>query len=151
MTMKKDYFRSVLLPLVIIPVGGLLTLGICYLLYLFIYNSVEFRFFPTDPTSVPAGAMRRAYALVLLVLYLALLRTKISDLLKATILVGPMGIFVTTAILAFYEKPAFAIAAIVVIVAVCIFLLYRYRKPWIYYYAVAAMVLAAIALAWPEA
>ena len=151
MTMKKDYSRSVLLPLVIIPVGGLLTLGICYLLYLFIYSSVEFRFFATDPTSVPADAMRRAYALVLLVLYLALLCTKISDLLKATILVGPMGIFVTTAILALYEKPALAIAAIVVIVAICIFLLYRYKKPWIYYYAVAATVLAAIALAWPEA
>jgi len=89
---------------------------------------------------------------VLLVLYLALLRTKISDLLKATILVGPIAMIVTTAILALYETPSLAIiVAIIAIVAVCIFLLYRYTKLWIYYYAVAVAVLAAIALAWPEA
>jgi hypothetical protein len=148
--MKKDYFYSTLLPLVIIPVGGLLVLGACYLFYLFIYNFVEFRFFPTNPTSVPAGIMRRAYALVLLVLYLALFRAKISDIIKSTILVGPMSIFVTTTILAFYEKPVGAIAATVVIVAVSTFLLYRYKKPWIYYYAIAITVPASIALAWPE-
>ena len=149
--MKKNHSRSILLPLVIIPVGGLLVLGTCYLLYLFTYNFVEFRFFPTNPTFVPAGFMRRAYALVLLVLYLALLRTKISDIIKSTILVGPMGIFFTTAILTFYEKPAWAIAVTVVILTVSTLLLYRYKKPWIYYYAIATTVLASIALAWPKA
>jgi len=82
---------------------------------------------------------------------LALLRTKISDIIKATILVGPMGIFVTTAILAFYEKPALAMAVTLVIVAVSTFLLYRYKRPWVYYYAIAITVLASIALAWSEA
>lgn len=150
--MHKDHFRSVLLPLVIIPVGGLLTLAVCYLLYYSVYSSVESWFFPTNPTSVPADIIRRAYAVILLVLYLALLRTKVSDLFKATILVGPIAMIVTTAILALYETPALAIiAAIIAIVAVCIFLLYRYTKLWIYYYAVAVAVLAAIALAWPEA
>ena len=149
--MKKGYFHSVLLPLVIIPVGGLLTLGICYLLYLFIYNFVEFLFFSSNPTSVPADTLRRAYALALLILYLAVLRTKISDIIKATTLVGPLGIFVTTTILAFYEKPALAMAVTLVIVAVSTFLLYRDKKPWVYYYAIATTVLASIALAWPEA
>ncbi len=149
--MKKDHSRSTLLPLIIIPVGGLLVLGTCYLFYLFTYNFVESRFFPTNPTLVPAGIMRRAYALVLLVLYLALLRTKISDIIKSTIFVGPMGIFFTTATLTFYEKPAWAIAVTVVIVAVSTLLLYRYKKPWIYYYAIAITVLASIALAWPKA
>ncbi|MDX9953257.1 MAG: hypothetical protein RBT75_04140 [Anaerolineae bacterium] len=150
MTTKNSYFRSTLLPLVIIPVGGLVTLGLCYLLYLFIYNFVEIQFFPTDPTSVPAATIRRVYTLALLVLYWALLRTKIPDLLKATILIGPLAMFITTAILSFYEKPVAAMAAVVIIVAVCIFLLYRYKQPWLYYYAVAVTVLTAIALAWPK-
>ena len=149
--MKKDYFHSTVLPLVIIPVGGLLVLGTCYLFYLFIYYFVEFQFFSTNPTSIPADNMRRAYALVLLVLYFSLLRTKISDIIKSTILVGPMGIFFTTTILAFYEKPDWAIAVTVVIVAVSTLLLYRYKKPWIFYYAIATTVLASIGLAWPEA
>lgn len=151
MTMKDHAFRSTLLPLVIIPAGGLLALGSCYLLYLFIYNTVEARFFPTNPTAVPADAMRRVYALALLVLYGAVLRAKISDLLKATLLVGPLGIVVTTAILAFYQKPAAAVAAVGLILAACVTLLYRLRKPWFYYYALATTVLAAIALAWPRA
>jgi hypothetical protein len=149
--MKKGGVHSTLLPLVIIPVGGLLILGTCYLFYLFIFNFVEFHFFPTNPTSVPADNIRRAYALVLLVLYFPLLRTRISDIIKATIFVGPMGILFTTAILAFYEKPARTIAVTVAIVTVCILLLYRYKKPWFYYYAIATTILASIALAWPEA
>lgn len=149
--MKKDNSHSTLLPLVIIPVGGLLVLGICYLFYLFIYNFVEFQFFPTNPTSVPVGMMRRAYALVLLIFYLALLRTKISDILKSTILVGPIGFYFTTTILTFYEEPAWAIAVIGVIVAVSTLLQYKHKKPWFYYYAIAITVLASIALAWPEA
>ena len=128
-----------------------MALGTCYLFYLFIYNFVEFQFFPTNPTSVPANMMRRPYALVLLVLYLVLLRTKISDILKSIILVGPMGFFYTTTILTFYEKPAWAIAVTGVIAAVSILLLYRNKNPWIYYYAIAITVLASIALAWPEA
>jgi hypothetical protein len=149
--MKKSYFHSTVLPLVIIPFGGLLVLGICYLFYFLIYNIVEFLFFSTNPTSVPADMIRRAYALLLLVLYLVLLCTKISDTLKSTILVGPMGIVLTTTILAFYEKSAWAIAVTVVILAVSTFLLYRYKQPWIYYYAISITVLASVALAWPQA
>jgi hypothetical protein len=149
--MKKDYFHSTLLPLVIIPAGGLLILGTCYLFYLFIYNFVEFWFFPTNPTAVPADMIRRVYALALLIFYLALLRTKISDIIQSTVLVGPIGIFFTTTILAFYEKPVMAIAVTVVIVAVGIFLLYKYKKPWIYYYAFMTTLLTSIVLAWPEA
>ena len=149
--MKKGYFHSVLVPLVLIPIGGFFALGICYLLYLFIYNFVEFRFFPNNPTEVPADIIRRAYALTLVIIYLALLRIKMADIIKAILLVGPMGIFVTTTILTFYEKPALVIGVTVVIVALSIFFVYKYKKPWFYYYAIMATILASIALAWPEA
>lgn len=128
-----------------------MVLGVSYLIYLFIYNFIELRFFPTDPTSVPVSIIRRAYAIVLLVFYFALLRTKISDIIKATILIGPLGICSTTSILAFYEKPVWAAAVVFVIIAVSTLLLLRYKKPWIFYYAIAITVLASIALAWPEA
>lgn len=148
--MKKSNFHSVFLPLVVIPIGGLLTLGLYYFFYMLIYNFVEFHFFPNNPTSVPADILRRAYALALLVFYLVLLRTMISDIIKAIFLVGTMGIFTTTAILAFYETQALAIVTVVVIIAVSTCLLYRYRKSWFYYYAFAITVLASIALALPE-
>ena len=149
--MKKGYFHSVLVPLVLIPIGGLLALGICYLLYLFFYYFVELRFFPNSPTAVPADIIRRTYAVVLVINYLALLRIKMADIIKATLLVGPMGMVITIAILTFYEIPALAIAVTVVLVAVSIFFVYKYKKPWFYYYAIIATILASIALTWPEA
>lgn len=149
--MKKDCFRSVLLPLVIIPVGGLLILAICYMLYFAIYMFVESSFFPNDPTSVPAGIIRNSYALALFVLYLALLRVKIPDLLKATIFIGPMVMLIIATILALYQTKVLAAVSTIVIAICSIFLLYRYKKSWIYYYAAVISVLTAIVYAWPRA
>jgi len=149
--MKKEGFRATLLPVLIITAGGLLALGICYLLFLLIYNAVESSFFAANPTALPAFLIRRIYALALLVLYLVVSRAKISDLLKSTILVGPLGFLTTTAILSFYEKPAWAAAVTVLIAAVSVFLVYRSKKPWFYYYAISITVIASVALAWPRA
>jgi len=149
--MKKDYCRSILLPLVIITVGGLLTLAICYLLYFGVYSLVETVFYPNKPTAVPAGIIRTSYTVALLALYLVLLRKKLSDLFKATIFIGPMTMLVITTILVFYETKALAAAAIVAIALFCFFLLYKFKKPWIYYYAAAASVLVAAIYAWPQA
>ena len=88
--MKKESSRSVLLPLIIVPVGGLLTLGICYVLYFALYMLVETQFFAANPAMVPAGIIRNSYAAAVLVLCLVLLRTRMPDLLKAIVFVGPM-------------------------------------------------------------
>ena len=108
-------------------------------------------FFSTNIQSAPVFIIRRVFAVVLLVLYIALLRTKVSELVKATILVGPLGFLTTTAILTFYQKPAWAIAVTVIIAAISAFLVFKSKKPWFYYYAIAITVLVSIALAWPRA
>jgi hypothetical protein len=147
--MKKEGFRSTLLPLLVILGGGLLALGICYLIFLLINNLGESLFFPTTPTAMPVFIVRRVYAMLLMILYLVLIRNRMPDLLKATILVGPLGFLTTTAILTYYEKLTLAIVAILVIAAVSAFLVYRIKKPWFYYYAVAITVLVSVALSWP--
>ena len=148
--MKNERFRSTFLPLLVITTGGILALGICYLLFLLITNLGESLFFSVTPVAMPIFIVRRVFALVLLILYLVLFRTKISDILKATILVGPMGFLMTTAILTFYQQPAWAIVATAVITAASAFLIYINKKPWFYYYAVAITVLVSVALAWPK-
>ena len=148
--MKNGRFRSTFLPLLIITIGGLVALGLCYLLFLLITNLGESLFFSATPTAMPIFIVRRVFTLVLLILYLVLFRTKISDILKATILVGPMGFLMTTAILTFYQQPAWAIVATAVITAASAFLIYINKKPWFYYYAVAITVLVSVALAWPK-
>ena len=148
--MKKEGFRSTLLPLLVVTTGGILALGICYLLFLLINNLGESMFFSTNIQSAPVFIIRRVFAVVLLVLYIALFRTKVSELVKATILVGPLGFLTTTAILTFYQKPAWAIVVTVVIAAISAFLVNKSKKPWFYYYAIAITVLVSIALAWPR-
>jgi len=148
--MKIERFRSTFLPLLVITAGGLLALAICYLLFLFINNLGDSLFFSTNPQSAPVFIIRRVYADVLLVLYLVLFRTKLSDLGKAVILVGPLGFLTTTAILTFYQTPVWAAAVIAVITVFSVFLLYIKKKPWFYYYAVAITILASVLLAWPR-
>lgn len=147
--MKNERFRSTLLPLLVILGGGLLALGICYLFFLLINNLGESLFFFTTPTAMPVFIVRRVYAMLLMILYLVLFRTRMSDLLKATILVGPLGFLTTTAILTYYEKPVWAIAITVVIAVISAFLLYISKKSWFYYYAIAITVVVSVALAWP--
>ena len=147
--MKNERFRSTLLPLLVILGGGLLALGICYLFFLLINNLGESLFFFTTPTAMPVFIVRRVYAMLLMILYLVLFRTRMSDLLKATILVGPLWFLTTTAILTYYEKPVWAIAITVVIAVISAFLLYISKKSWFYYYAIAITVVVSVALAWP--
>ena len=148
--MKNERFRSTFLPLLVITAGGLLALAICYLLFLLINNLGDSLFFSTNPQSAPVFIIRRVYAGVLLVLYLVLFRTKLSDLVKAAILVGPLGFLTTTAILTFYQTPVWAAAVIAVITVFSVSLLYIKKKPWFYYYAVAITILASVLLAWPR-
>ena len=149
--MNKERFRSTFLPLLAIPIGGLFALGLCYLLFLLVNNYFEFRIFSANPSEVPVFLIRRNLAFFLLALYIALLFTKAPDLVKAIVLVGPLGFLTTTAILTYYEKPAWSAVVTVVITAISVILLYIKKKQWFYYYAVAITVLVSVLLAWPRA
>ncbi len=148
--MKKSRFRSVLLPLILIPVGGLLVLAVCFFLYYGVYLFIENMFFLNDPSAMPAGTLRNFYALALVVLLPVLMRTRLPDLLKAILMIGPVATLIIAGILRFYQIPALAIAITVAIAACSVFLVYRYRKPWFFYYAIALTVFAGIAYAWPR-
>ena len=149
--MKNERFRSTFLPLLVITAGGLLALAVCYLLFLLIINLGESLFFSANPQSAPVYIIRRVFAVILLVLYLALLFTESPDLAKATILVGPLGFLTTTAILTFYQTSVWAALVTIVIAAISTFVIFRSKKPWLFYYATAITVLVSVLLAWPEA
>lgn len=148
--MKISAFRSLALPLIVIPLGGLLTMAFTLIVYGLLYNLLEAMFFPNAPLSFPAGAFRRIFAITLIVLYLLLLRTRQSDLLKAILLTAPLAAVIITVGNALNEHPAVSIPAMFVTIAICGLLLYRFKKPWLYYYAGAVAALVALAYAWPR-
>jgi len=143
----KSKWRNVGLPLVVIPLGGLVLLGALFMLY---YGVVTLtgNLLPRD--RVPVGTIRNYYALALLLLYLPLQRARLSELLNAVLMIGPLATLIIAAILRFYQAPAVFIAAAAVIAAIAFFLLHRYKKPWFYYYAAALAVLVGVAYAWPR-
>lgn len=144
---NKSVWRNVGLPLVVIPLGGLVLLGALFMLY---YGVVTLtgNLLPRD--RVPVGTIRNYYALALLLLYLPLQRARLSELLNAVLMIGPLATLIIAAILRFYQAPAVFIAAAAVIAAIAFFLLHRYKKPWFYYYAAALAVLVGVAYAWPR-
>ena len=149
--MKNNNNHSTLLSSVLIPIGGLLVLALCYIGYFAVYMFIESVFFTNNPTSVPAGIIRNSYTIALIAVYMILLRTKLSDRFKAIILIGPMTMLIIAMILALYLTPVLAVISTMAIAACCFFLLYKYKKPWIYYYATGISVVAAIFYAWPRA
>lgn len=145
---EKGILRTVVLPLVVIPLGGLLLLGALFMLYYGLTLVME-NLVPRERLSM--GAIRNSYAFALLVIYLLLQLARIPELLNATLMIGPVATLIIAFILRFYQLPAAAIAATAVIAAVTLILLYRYKKPWFYYYAAALTVLAGVFYAWPRA
>ena len=148
--MNRPDWKSILLPLVIVPAGGLLILAAGYLLYFGVVMLVESAFYADDPTAVPMDVIRQAFAAFSLVLYVPLLRVKAPDLLKAAVLVGPLTMLIITMILRFYQNLALAGFITAAIAGLCLFLLYQFKKPWFYFYAVGVSALAGIFYAWPR-
>ena len=148
--MKNNRFRSIGPALILIPIGGLAVLALSFLLYGLVYNLLESIFFPNDPLSFPAGLVRNVFAVVLILLYLIIYRTRMPDLLKAILLTGPVATLIVAATFRFYDKPAVFIPLMLAVPIVCAVLLYLAHKPWTYFYALAIATLGAILYAWPR-
>ncbi len=149
--MDRRVLLANLFPLVVLPVGGLLVLAICYLGYFALYLFIGSVFFTSAPASAPMLlAIRIGFAVLLLLLFLALQRTKAPDLLKASVLVGPLSMLLMAAILAFFLQLVLAGVVALAIVGLCVFLLIKFKRPWLYYYASALSLLAALVYGWPR-
>lgn len=148
---NKSRFRSIVIPLMMVSFGGLVMMALTWLVYALYFNSLESLFYADDPLAFPAGLVRQTYAILLVLLYLALLRTRLPDLIKAILITGPLSTVIITVGFVFYEKPVVSVVVMVAVAAVCAILLYRFRRPWLYYYAVVIATLVALAYAWPAA
>ena len=148
--MTKNRSLSIALRLVVILLGGLLMMALTFLVFALLYNLLETLFYPNAPTSFPASPLRMTFALVLVTLYLLLLRTRLSDLFKAILLTGPLAAVIIAVGHALYETPWLSIPAMCAVAVICGLLLYRFAKPWVYYYAGAVAAVVALVYAWPR-
>ena len=106
--------------------------------------------FTGDPQRVPVGNLRVIFTAVLLAAGVAVLCTKWPDLLKVILLTGPAGTLLITVFLTFYRQLPTAYVIIAVILAIFLFLIYRFKKPWLYTYALLIAAVAAVLYGYPR-
>jgi len=148
--MEKENEKKVWIRIILIPAAGLILLGLCFMLYYGIYMFIESNFYSTNMGGMPAETIRLSLAAVLILLYLIILRTKTSELVKAISLIPPLALLVIAVTMGFYLSTVKMIIGIAVITSLCTLWIYKSKKPWIYYYAETVAVIAAIYYAWPE-
>lgn len=147
---RKNWLRSYGLPLLAIPVGGLMMIALTIALYMGLYLLLESWLFANNPQDFPADSLRKWSTVLLIGLYLVVARTKLPDILKAIFLTGPLAASIITTGHGLYSRPVVSIISMLVVAAFYGILLYLYKKPWFYYYAAALAVIAGMVYAWPR-
>lgn len=148
--MKKGFVKSTLLPLLLVPIGGVIVLGTCYMLYYGFYLAVDALIFSKNPSMLRMDLLRITFTVILFFIGLLIWRTKWPDLLKVILLTGPLTMLFVTSILTYYMKLTIAVSIVAGISLCSILLVHLFKKPWIYYYAIAVSIIAGIYYAWPR-
>jgi hypothetical protein len=143
--MNKD-IHSNLMIILLFPLAGLVLLVICFLTYFGVFSL--FRFIIKE--RMPVGFIRQMFAMALVLMYLLIYRFKFSDKVKAILMIGPLGTLIITVILTFYQNIPLFVSLVAAVVIVVIYLIYRFKKPWYFYYATVLALLAALAYGWPR-
>ncbi len=148
--MKNKSLVSILLPIIVIVFGGVLLVALGWLAYAGISAIIESLFYQNAPQSMPQGTVRNISVLLFCMVILALLQTKIHNLVKAMLLVGPLTMVIIATTLQFYTNVWIFIGFILVEIIVSGFLIYRLKKPWFFYVSLVFSTVLGLLYAWPR-
>lgn len=147
--MKKQFARKILLPGCIVLFGGLFTIALVYAIYLGVYMGIEAIFYE-DVTQTPTDILRAATGCALCIVWFLLALTKIPEVLKATLGVGPFTMLMVIVFFRLYWAPGWALAATVGVAGICTVLIFVLKKPWFYYWATLIALIISVIYSWPQ-
>lgn len=142
--------KKALLPLLVVPAGGLLVLGALYVGYVGVFMFFETVVYGANPNLMPVGMIRNGYALSLLLILVFLLATRLPEIIKAIFLLGALGVAMIAMILRFYMNLPIAIIAVALLAVTAGGIMIFRKGPWYDYYAIGLAAAAAVYYAWPE-
>jgi len=148
--MNKNKFRSTFLPMLVVPIGGLLVVALIYAVYLGVYLGLESIIKPSQLFVSQTGLFRSIFSGIVIVIYLFVYRSKLGDLPKAVLMIGPVAMLLITLIFRYYENLFLTVAIFVLACAGIAYLLYQDHKPWFFYYAMSFAALLALLYGWPR-
>jgi hypothetical protein len=121
------------LPIVMIPLGGMIMLALVFLGYLALNIFTETVIYGGNYQLVKVDLLRRGFAIFAMLVYFATEWTKWPDWIKATIMVGPFTMVLITVVLQYYQNMTLALAGVALLVIISIVILQRLKKPWFFY------------------
>ena len=142
--MKKDTLRSNAILILEITLAGFALMALAYSLYVLFHLIIQRSVFAAAAIVIPTVYTRFVFALIMVLGYWFVLRSKIKDLFKALAATVPTGSLILAAGIGLYQWPTVALAAKLLVLALIVLYLYMSKKPWIYFYAVAFAALLAI-------
>ncbi|MHB8963106.1 MAG: hypothetical protein ACYC5K_08130 [Saccharofermentanales bacterium] len=142
--MKKDTLRSNAILIIKITLAGLVLMGLAYGLYVLFHFIIQRSVFAAAAIIIPTVYTRLVFALIMVLSYWFVSRSKMKDLIKAIAATVPTGSLILAAGIGLYQWPAAAWAAKLLVLALIVLYLYKSKKQWIYFYAVALAALLAL-------
>lgn len=147
--MKKEWVRNYLFPSIIVVLGGLFMIAAVYAIYLGLYMAIEGLLYE-DVTQTPTDMIRSGTAFVLCIIWVLLAFTKMPEVIKATLGVGPLTMLMVVLFFRLYITPMWGLIATVGLAGACAFLVYVFKKPWFYYLATGLALVVGLIYSWPR-
>lgn len=139
--MKKKY--DILKHALLVTIGSLLILVFAFILYYLVFMILE-TVANRDGSYNYVSTLRIGYGIVWIAAGIIIYRTKIYDWLKACILTGSLGAFMIGTGVVLFEKPILVGIIMFLVSSTSIFVLFKVKKKWYHYYAVALALCAAL-------
>jgi hypothetical protein len=147
--MKKNY-RNPIWILIILGLGGLAIIALTWLFYLGVYLTIETLFYAENPLEVPVSQIRLGTAIVLSMAGYLVMRSKMTALFKALLIMSPISIVLVTLIFRIYTNPIALWITVIGYTGALIAGIRLAKLPWYFYVSVVFSVLVSTIYAWPR-
>lgn len=127
----------------LVTLGSFVASAIAFLLYFLIFRLFQ-AMANHDGSFGFVSWIRVGYGIIWIVFCFIIYRTKIHDWLKASILSASLTAFIVAIGVQSYRTPIIAYLVMFLAAAIGVFLLYKMKKKWYHYYAIALSIIAAL-------
>lgn len=139
-----------IIPVLWMTIIGIILVGLTWILYVGIYLSIESLWYKDNPQGFPADHLRLYSSLFLLVLYIVSLKYLKRPLIKSILLIPATCMILITVILRYYDRLIIGVPVLIFLLLMECYLLYRFKQPWMMYYASLYAGLIALLYAFPR-
>ncbi len=128
---------------ILVTIGSFIAVVVAFMVYFLVFMLFE-TMANKDASYNFVSSLRIGYGIVWIVLCFITYRTRVPEWLKASILAGSLTTFMAGIGVQLNKTPIVIGLIMFLVSAISIFLLYKMKKKWYHYYAIAISIIAAL-------